>query len=740
MMSALLITLFASCSSGKEDDPSGSNGSPENSRIEDTKWTNRSFDFAIADDLSWGYFYTDVTNIYFYDNSHGIFYYSRKTEDSDDGHSRTTRICFFEYEVDGSTVYLEPITPTTPEFPYTLDLSDDVIVYGGEYMYGETIDYSDRQWISSYCGSLGSSEWFCDKQGNLVIIGNGAIPDYSSYGETPWSNNLVSSVTIDKGITKMGAYAFADVSLGDVTFKGDNITEIGRAAFQGSAIGTVYLPDNITTVGTDAFNDCKYAKIVLPSKIETIGAGAFADCKEVSMRNTPNLRRIEDFAFNNSNVTSWTNSDKLEYIGNCAISYSGTSVNLPAVRELRHLSIYGNKLNEVHIGSSLSSVTGTPFYGSTSGKFYIAQTEPLKLTYDIVDNISGWTLYVPKGSESAYRQAAHWNKFKTIIGTSDLGISDGGGSSDDDKTEGVITYDNAECGIFDATLNGEIRRLSPTSYTYSFELSKNSSLGSDVKTVTATINGSSLSCYINTLEPNTTYYYRAIAKNGSIWFAGKVYSFTTSQSRIPSTCTYTLNGIEYKMVKVTGHHTGDFYIMQTELPPSAIFAVDNITLNRYLLDGNSDRAVIKSEFKDFLIDLRMKTGIAFRLPTKSEWQYAAKGGQYSKGYKYSGSDDLASVGWFNCKSLHDPALLQANELGLYDMSGNYSEVVNDNATDMFYVDGDLCGGNFKSTAAQCTPTSSTPGLVSGTLSGTQLKNKNAFDAKLNTVRLVYSAY
>lgn len=67
------MTLFASCSSGKEDDPSGSNGSPENSRIEDTKWTNRSFDFDIADDLSWGYYYTDVTNIYFFDDDKGLF-------------------------------------------------------------------------------------------------------------------------------------------------------------------------------------------------------------------------------------------------------------------------------------------------------------------------------------------------------------------------------------------------------------------------------------------------------------------------------------------------------------------------------------------------------------------------------------------------------------------------------------------------------------------------------------------
>lgn len=73
------------------------------------------------------------------------------------------------------------------------------------------------------------------------------------------------------------------------------------------------------------------------------------------------------------------------------------------------------------------------------------------------------------------------------------------------------------------------------------------------------------------------------------------------------------------------------------------------------------------------------------------------------------------------------------------MSGNYAEVVNDNISDIYYIDGDLCGGNFKSQASECTPTSSTPGLTSGSIPGTRLKEKNAFNGKYNTVRLVFSA-
>ncbi|MCQ2246051.1 MAG: formylglycine-generating enzyme family protein [Bacteroidaceae bacterium] len=155
------------------------------------------------------------------------------------------------------------------------------------------------------------------------------------------------------------------------------------------------------------------------------------------------------------------------------------------------------------------------------------------------------------------------------------------------------------------------------------------------------------------------------------------------------------------MVYVEGD-SGSFYICKYEVTQKLWSEVMGDNPSQMKGDNLPVEQVNWNDCQSFIAKLNMLTGKSYRLPTETEWEYACKGGKYSKGYKYSGSNDIEKVAWYDGNSenkSHPVGLKQPNELGLYDMSGNVWEW----CQDMHEGTGMCRGGSWIQNARNCDP-------------------------------------
>ena len=215
----------------------------------------------------------------------------------------------------------------------------------------------------------------------------------------------------------------------------------------------------------------------------------------------------------------------------------------------------------------------------------------------------------------------------------------------------------------------------------------------------------SYTCQMTGLKGGTTYYYRAYATNEAGTAYGEEYSFTTKEAvASESTISIDVNGIAIEMVLVQG---GTFKMGATpelnalaqcdadELPAHDV-TLDSYYMGKYevtqalwmeIMGSNPSQMIKKDECPvdgmthleclQFIEKLNERTGKQFALPTEAQWEYAARGGNKSQGYLYSGSNDATEVGWVmeNMTEMgqHPCGQKAPNELGIYDMTGNVME-------------------------------------------------------------------
>ena len=327
----------------------------------------------------------------------------------------------------------------------------------------------------------------------------------------------------------------------------------------------------------------------------------------------------------------------------------------------------------------------------------------VRVTWDAVSHAESYDVYRSSSSSSGFTKVASgitattWNDATPLAGNNYYRVyAVGHGlTSPASNTTTVVnyaleapqnvvaTYDENNVGIIIVSWN-------PVPHAETYDVYKDGTLfAEDVSTTSVTDNTPGLGY--------KSYYVKAKSQHLESESSNTAYIFAHANDATK----VTVNGVDIYMVKVSGgtfqmgatseqgsdtdsdekpvHQVtlSDYYIGETEVTQELWQAV--MGSNPSYFTSSPQLPVEKVSWNDcqtFITRLNELTGKQFRLPTEAEWEYAARGGNKSNGYKYSGSNDIGVVAWYSGNSAsttHNVGTKAPNELGLFDMTGNVSE-------------------------------------------------------------------
>ena len=409
-------------------------------------------------------------------------------------------------------------------------------------------------------------------------------------------NDDGTSVTLTFERTASPSYSNLESSIiipESVTYNGTtySVTIIGENTFHDcQGLTSVTIPNSITLIGNNAFENCTgLTSLTIPNSVIAIGNYAFYFCRELKSVEIPNsVKTIGNGAFENcSELITVTIPNSVTSIGSYVFSCCNYLKSLKC-----------KVLNPLAISLWSNAFQSIP---------------------------SSCVLNVPKGTSEIYQSLPQWDSFAII--------------NEFPFEPGDVNYDE-ECTAYDVTVLYNFLLNNDNSSIVNGDINDDGSITAADITMIYNILLGNLDDDTSTITEFTVYgvSFKMVKIDGGKFMMGA----TQEQGNA-------VNSDEYPVHQVT--LTKTYYIGMTEVTQelwNAVMGYNPSVYNGGNYGTNLQRPVEYiswNECQEFIAKLNEKTGKNFRLPTEAEWEFAARGGDKSGGYKYSGSNNIDDVAW-----------------------------------------------------------------------------------------------